>query len=96
MSYAVYLLNCYSTRSLQTVTLEEALSDHKLNVAHLQVFGCVAYAKISYARMTKLDDKSEKCICVRYGDKRMEYKLYNSITNKVIISRDVIFKKDKT
>jgi hypothetical protein len=56
----------------------------------------VAYAKISYARMTKLDDKSEKCIYIRYGDKKMGYKLYNSITKKVIISRDVIFKKDKT
>jgi len=96
MSYAVYLLNYYSTRSLQDVTLEEAWSGHKPSVAHLQVFGCVAYAKISYARMTKLDDKSEKCIYVRYGDKRIGYKLYNSITKKVIISRDVIFKEDKT
>jgi hypothetical protein len=35
----------------------------------------VAYAKIPDARRTKLDDKSEKCIFVEYGDKRMRYKL---------------------
>jgi hypothetical protein len=56
----------------------------------------VAYAKIPYARMNKLDDKSEKCIFIRYGDRRMGYKLYNPITFKVIMSRDVIFEEDKT
>jgi hypothetical protein len=33
----------------------------------------VAYAKIPDARRTKLDDKSEKCISVGYGDRRMGY-----------------------
>jgi hypothetical protein len=56
----------------------------------------VAYAKIPDARRTKLDDKSEKCIFVGYGDLRMGYKLYNPITKKLIISRDVIFEEDKT
>jgi len=81
---------------LKTITLEEAWSGHKPSVTHLQVFGCVAYAKIPNARRTKLDDKSEKCIFVGYCDKRMGYKLYNPITKKVIMSRDVIFKEDKT
>jgi hypothetical protein len=81
---------------LKTITPEEAWSGHKPSVTHLQVFGCVAYAKIPNARRTKLDDKSEKCIFVGYGDKRMGYKLYNPITKKVIMSRDVIFEEDKT
>ena len=51
----------------------------------------MAYAKIPDARRTKLDDKSEKYIFVGYGDKRMGYKLYNPITKKVSMSRDVIF-----
>jgi hypothetical protein len=55
----------------------------------------VAYAKILDVRRTKLDDKSEKCIFVGYGDRRMGYKLYNPITKKVIMSRDVIFEEDK-
>jgi transposase InsO family protein len=91
VSCAVYLLNCCPTRSLQVVTPEEAWSGHKPSVTHVRVFSCVAFAKIPDARRTKLDDKSEKCIFVGYGDRRMGYKLYNPITKKVIISRDVIF-----
>jgi len=36
----------------------------------------VAYVKIPDARRTKLDDKSERCIFVGYGERRMGYKLY--------------------
>lgn len=96
VSCAVYLLNRCPTRSLQSVTPEEAWSGHKPSVTHLRVFGCVAYAKIPDARRRKLDDKSEKCIFVGYGERRMGYKLYNLITKKVIMSRDVIFEEDKS
>jgi len=96
VSCAVYLLNRCPTRSLQAVTPQEAWSGHKPSVTHLRVFGCVAYAKIPDARRTKLDDKSEKCIFIGYGDRRMGYKLYNPITKKVIMSKDVIFEEDKS
>ena len=56
----------------------------------------MTYAKISDARRTKLDDKSEKCIFVGYGDRRMGYNMYNPIIKKVIMSRDFIFEEDKT
>ena len=55
----------------------------------------MTYAKILDARRTNLDDKSEKCIFVRYSDRRMGYKLYNPIIKKFIVSRDVIFEEDK-
>ena len=96
VSCAVYLLNRCPTKSLQGVIPEEAWSGHKPSVTHLRVFGCVAYAKILDARRTKLDDKSEKCIFVGYGDRRMGYKLYNPITKNMIMSRDVIFEEDKS
>ncbi|KAJ6902219.1 Retrovirus-related Pol polyprotein from transposon TNT 1-94 [Populus alba x Populus x berolinensis] len=96
VSCAVYLLNRCPTRSLQGVTPEEAWSGHKPSVTHLRVFGCVAYAKIPDARRRKLDDKSEQCIFVGYGERRMGYRLYNPITKKVITSRDVIFEEDKS
>jgi hypothetical protein len=44
----------------------------------------------------QLNDKGEKYIFVGYSDRRMEYKLYNPIAKKRIISRDVIFEEDKT
>ncbi|KAG6433435.1 hypothetical protein SASPL_105049 [Salvia splendens] len=66
------------------------------SVAHLRVFGCIAYAKIPEARRIKLDNKGEKCIFVGYGDRVMGYKLYNPLTKKVIISRDVVFEEAQT
>ena len=55
----------------------------------------MVYVKISDVRRRKFDDKSEKCIFVGYGERRMGYRLYNFITKKVITSRDVIFEEDK-
>ncbi|KAG6432525.1 hypothetical protein SASPL_104104 [Salvia splendens] len=78
------------------MTPEEAWSSFKPSVAHLRVFGCIASAKIPEARRIKLDDKGEKCIFVGYGDRVMGYKLYNPLTKKVIISRDVVFEEAQT
>jgi len=55
----------------------------------------MVYTKILDAKRTKLNDKSEKCIFIGYNDRRMGYKLFNPITKKVIMSRDVIFEEDK-
>lgn len=93
---AVYLLNRCPTKSVRNMTPEEAWSSFKPSVAHLRVFGCIAYAKIPEARRIKLDDKGVKCIFVGYGDRTMGYKLYNPLTKKVIISRDVVFEEDQT
>ena len=91
----VYLLNRCPTKSVHLKTPEEAWSSFKPSVAHLRVFGCIAYAKIPEARRTKLDDKGERCIFLGYGDRIMGYKLYNPITKKVIMSRDVIFEEEE-
>ncbi|XP_074342697.1 uncharacterized protein LOC141680342 [Apium graveolens] len=40
---------------------------------------------------SKLDDKSEKCIFIGYSERSKAYKLYNPVTKKVVISRDVRF-----
>ncbi|XP_071933941.1 uncharacterized protein [Coffea arabica] len=39
----------------------------------------------------KLDDKTEKCIFIGYNHETKGYKLFNSDTEKVIVSRDVTF-----
>lgn len=42
-----------------------------------------------------LNDKNEKCIFIGYNDQSKAYKLYNRVTKKVIMSRDIEFKEDK-
>jgi hypothetical protein len=43
----------------------------------------------------KLDDKSERCIFVGYNEESRALKLYNPITQKYVINRDVQFKEDE-
>lgn len=92
---AVYLLNRASTKSVQGITPQEAWSGLKPTVSHLRVFGCIAYSHISDEKRGKLDDKSEKCIFVGYSENSKAYRLYNPISKKVIISRDVKFDEAK-
>lgn len=93
---AVYLLNRSPTKSVKNVTPQDAWSGHKPSIKHLKVFGCIAYAQIPKEKRKKLDDRGEKCIFIGYSENSKAYKLFNPITNKVIISRDVIFDEDAT
>lgn len=51
----------------------------------------MAYAHVPNELRKKLDNKGEKCIFVGYSEDTNDYKLYNPITRKVIINRDVQF-----
>ena len=44
----------------------------------------------------KLDDCGEKCIFIGYNEESKAYKLYNPLTNRVVVSRDVIFSEDES
>ncbi|KAL5787161.1 hypothetical protein ACOSP7_004110 [Xanthoceras sorbifolium] len=62
----------------------------------LIIFGCIAYAHIADEKRKKLDDKGEKCIFLSVSDQSKAYKLYNPITKKIVISRDVVFDEERT
>ncbi|XP_068477368.1 uncharacterized protein [Phaseolus vulgaris] len=57
------------------------------------VFGSITYAHIPKTVRSKLDDKVVKTIFIGY--KHGGYKLYNPMTKKVIVSRDVTFAEDE-
>jgi hypothetical protein len=88
---SVYLLNRSPTTSLKMKVPQEAWSGTKLNVAHLRTFGCIAYTHIPSELRKKLDDRSEKCIFTGYNETSKAYRLYNPISKKLILSRDVKF-----
>ena len=44
---------------------------------------------------TKLDNRSVKCIFLGVSEESKGYRLFNSITERVIVSRDVIFEEEK-
>jgi len=72
-------------------TPQEAWSGYMPSVAHLRIFGCIAYAQVSEVEKKKLDNHGEKCILSGYSEESKADKLYNSLTKKLIVSRDVVF-----
>ena len=74
---------------------EEAWSGTKTSVSHLIIFGSIAFAHIADELKRKLDKKNERCIFTGYSEQQKAYKLYNPITKKVVVTRDVKFIEDK-
>ena len=62
-------------------------------MSHFKIFGCVAYAHVHEEIRNKLDDQSENCIFIGYNDVSKAYRLYDPITKKLIINKDVEFKE---
>ncbi|KAL4038876.1 hypothetical protein IC575_002512 [Cucumis melo] len=91
---AVYLSNRSPTRSLCNKTPQQAWIGRKPSIGHLRIFGCMAYAHILDQKRSKLDDKSEKYVFVGYDASSKDYNLYNPVTKKTIVSRDVVFDEE--
>ena len=43
----------------------------------------------------KLDAKSFKCVLLGVSEESKAYRLFDPISNKIIISRDVVFEEDQ-
>jgi hypothetical protein len=86
-----YLINPSPTTTLDGGIPEEVCTSKKVNYSHLKVFGCEAFVHITKENITKLDDKSMKCIFLGYVDGEFGYRLWDPINNNAIRSKDVIF-----
>ncbi|KAM2893261.1 hypothetical protein FF1_008638 [Malus domestica] len=87
---AVYILNKCPTKSLDKKTYFEAYGGRKPGIKHLNIFGSVCYAYIPRPIRQKLDETSTKCIFLGYDTCEKGYRLYDPISKKIIVSRDVI------
>ena len=90
----VYLSNRAPTRSAWNKTPQEAWNGRKSGISHLRVFGSIAYVHVPDERRSKLDDKSEKIVFIRYDMRSKGYKLYNPSNGKTIISNNVEFDEE--
>ncbi|MCI06585.1 retrotransposon protein, partial [Trifolium medium] len=64
------------------------------SVKHLKVFGSLSYKHVPDSKRKKLDEKSEHVIFVGYH-RTGAYRLYNPITKKTTISRDVSISEEE-
>lgn len=46
-------------------------------------------------KKVKLDDKSLKCILLGVGQESKTYRLFDPISQKIIVSQDVVFEEDQ-
>ena len=76
-------------------TPEEAWSGVKPSVEHFRVFGCISHVHVPDSKRTKLDDKSLRCVLLGVSEESKGYRLYDPISQRIITSRDVVFKEDK-
>lgn len=74
---------------------EEAWSGSKPSVEFFRVFGCLAHMHVPDSKRIKLDDKSMKCILLGVSEESKAYRLFDPVSKKIVISRDVIFEEDK-
>jgi len=78
------------------MTLEEAWSGRKPAVDYFRIFGCIAYAHVLDKNRKKLDNKVEKCVFLGVSESSKAYKVFNPVTKKVVVSRDVSFDGENT
>lgn len=88
-----YLINRSPSSSIEDKTPYEMWLGRKPSVAHLRIFGCEAFVHVPNEKRSKLDPKEHKCIFIGYGENVKAYNLWNPLTQKITLSRDVIFRE---
>lgn len=93
---ATYVKNRSPTVALNGRIPEEVWTGSKVDLSHLRVFGCKAYALVPSVKRKKLDARSKQYIFVGYSETTKGYRLADpSDPRKVILSRDVKFLEDQ-
>ena len=91
LDVAFYITNRCLTSSLpKGKTPYEMFFGQKPDLAHMRVFGCTVY-KLKETHQPKLAEKASKVLFVGYGPTRDSYLLFDELTQRVSVSRNVSF-----
>lgn len=90
-----YIINYTPTPNLQGKTPYELLFYKPPTSTHLRVFGCLCYAHEVSKPRDKFHSRSARCIFIGYPYSKKGYRVYDLITKKIFISRDVVFYEDQ-
>ncbi|WVZ58080.1 LOW QUALITY PROTEIN: hypothetical protein U9M48_008389 [Paspalum notatum var. saurae] len=91
LNTATHLFNRHPTKTLQFSTPHHALYGQPPSYSHLRVFGCKCYPNTSATAIHKLAPRSVMCVFLGYSPDHKGYRCLDPSTNRVIISRHVIF-----
>ncbi|GFY51385.1 retrovirus-related Pol polyprotein from transposon TNT 1-94 [Trichonephila inaurata madagascariensis] len=94
---SVYVLNRTGATSVKKKCPYELwFSKQVISTDHLRVFGTECFVCVSQQKRRKWDKKSVKGVFVGYSGEKDGYRIRIKDQNKVILSRDVIFQKEKS
>ena len=89
---AVHIYNCSPTQTLKWHTPHEAWYSGKVpDVSHLCVFRCKGYMRVPTDKHRELDAKAMEVMLVGFEPDAKGYKLWDSQTHSICLSRDVTF-----
>lgn len=88
---AVYIRNRCPNSSIDGKTPFENWTGNTPDIQNLRIFWSDAFAHVPKEKRTKLDAKAIRCKFLGYSDQQKAYRLWNPITRKIIVSRDVDF-----
>ena len=86
-----YLINRLPTRVLNMKTPLEILFQEIPDYTFLKVFGCACWPHLRPYNSHKLEFRSKQCVFLGYSSIHKGYKCLHVATNRVYISRDVVF-----
>jgi hypothetical protein len=92
---ACYLVNQSPSSTLDEKTPHDVWTGKKPYLTHIGVFSCDAYVHVPKENKSNLDKKVEKCTIIRYKYGMKGYNIWNQETDKVVYSRDVVFREMK-
>lgn len=90
-----HVLNITSSKTIQNQIPYTLLFNKRPTYNHLRVFGCLCYPNLNHSNLNKLSPRTTPCLFLDYPSQHRGYRCMNLKTNKIIISRHVLFDEDK-
>jgi hypothetical protein len=91
VNYACFITHQSQSAVIDFKVLEEAWTSKPVDYLVLKIFGCPAYVHVQSGERSKLDSKSRKCIFLGFQIGVKGYRLWDPVSKKKIVSRDVVF-----
>ncbi|GAA0151402.1 hypothetical protein LIER_10129 [Lithospermum erythrorhizon] len=95
VNWTFYLLNRCPTLAVKDMTPYEAWCGLKPSVDHLRIWGCFSHVHVHKVGRSKLDKRSSTYVFLGVNEGTKGYRLLDTETKRIVISKDVVFEEEK-